>query len=428
MNNCPNCSADGNPSGGYVQVVNPSGQVVLTTSTNWKASTSPANFGYVLACPSGYNYDASKNACVSNNNNIYQTCTLQKCGWWWYDGEWINEYRCYNYNYPSNQISYVDDQPYVQFDSNCNVINTWPIYNKSYYVNEHDWWYQLVPSNIPVGGIGHYSEWNGSGYVWFDNNSESVYNVSSPTASCPNGGLYSSVGNYCYAVPTGLSFGLQCPLGNYTCLPNGEGSYSCSPLTCAPVNQSTVEQVPVANPNDKTDNGQKDDKGNCLGTVYIFNGKTYDCREAGVETGFSNCCSSSKTWFGLGKCWQNEQELQQKKEAKFCHYTGTYCSAKFLGVCLQKVEAYCCFNGVLARIIQEQGRYQGLPENGWGPSDDPHCEGFTPEQFQELDWSKIDMSEYYSYIETTLMPKVQSNINKGLNNAINKLQEGYQNQ
>jgi len=245
------------------------------------------------------------------------------------------------------------------------------------------------------------------------------------TPVCPAGGVYDPTTKSCYAAPN-ITFGLQCPLGSYQCMPNGQGGYSCSTLTCQDVDTG-VQQVPINQNNNPTNNGSVTDKG-CLGTIYIFNGRTYDCREAGVETGFSNCCSSSKDWLGLGKCWQNEQELQQKKAAGFCHYTGTFCSAKFLGICLQKVEAYCCFNGVLARIIQEQGRYQGLPESGWGPSDDPHCEGFTPTQFQALDWSKIDLSEYYAYIQQTFMPNIQNNIKNGVSHAVNKLQQGYSGQ
>jgi hypothetical protein len=256
-------------------------------------------------------------------------------------------------------------------------------------------------------------------------NSSTGQCTTTATPACPTGGVYDPTTKSCYAAPN-ITFGLQCPLGNYQCMPNGQGGYSCSTLTCQDVDTG-VQQVPINQNNNPTNNGTVTDKG-CSGTIYIFNGRTYDCREAGIETGFSNCCASSKDWLGMGKCWQNEQELQQKKSAGFCHYTGTYCSAKFLGICLQKVEAYCCFNGVLARIIQEQGRYQGLPENGWGPSDDPHCEGFTPTQFQALDWSKIDLSEYYAYIEQTFMPNIQNNINKGINNAVNKLQQGYSGQ
>jgi hypothetical protein len=187
---------------------------------------------------------------------------------------------------------------------------------------------------------------------------------------------------------------------------------------------NSIQQVPTNQNNNPTNNGTVTDQG-CLGTIYIFNGQTFDCRLPGIEDGFADCCSSSKDWLGLGNCWQNEQELQQKRAAGFCHYVGTYCTAKFLGICLQKDQAYCCFQGVLARIIQEQGRYQGLPQYGWGSAKNPNCEGFTPTQFQALDWSKINLSEYYTYIEQTFMPNIQNNINTGINNAVNKLQQGY---
>ncbi|MEM3830371.1 MAG: conjugal transfer protein TraN, partial [Conexivisphaerales archaeon] len=197
-------------------------------------------------------------------------------------------------------------------------------------------------------------------------------------------------------------------------------------LTCENVN-GNIQQTGSGYNNDLTNNGTVTDQG-CEGNIYIFNGQTFDCRLPGIEDGFADCCESAKDWLGLGKCWQNEVELQQKKSAGFCHYVGTYCTAKFLGICLQEDKAYCCFDGVLARIIQEQGRYQGLPQYGWGTAESPDCEGFTPTQFQALDWSKINLSEYYAYIEQTFVPQMQNTVNNAVNNMENKLESGYQSQ
>lgn len=46
---------------------------------------------------------------------------------------------------------------------------------------------------------------------------------------------------------------------------------------------------------------------------------------------------------------------------------------------------------MLAKIMHEQGR----PQLGIGWS---NCDGFTPEQFQAIDFSKIDLSAYEAEI------------------------------
>ena len=79
---------------------------------------------------------------------------------------------------------------------------------------------------------------------------------------------------------------------------------------------------------------------------------------------------------------------------------GTYCSQSidlvFTTVCVENTTSYCCFSSKLVRIIQEQGRPQlGI---GWGTPKNPDCRGFTPEELQQINFEKIDFSEYYSDI------------------------------
>src|SRR3546814_20940144 len=84
-----------------------------------------------------------------------------------------------------------------------------------------------------------------------------------------------------------------------------------------------------------------------------------------------------------------------------CHFIGSYCTSSFLGICLQKAHGECCFNTKHGRIIQEQGRPQLKAFNGnlWGTAKKALCRGFTPEEFHALDFSKIDLPEYYADIE-----------------------------
>lgn len=57
-------------------------------------------------------------------------------------------------------------------------------------------------------------------------------------------------------------------------------------------------------------------------------------------------------------CDQEDMEVGMLRGSGMCHEVGGYCTASFLGICLQKAYGHCCFNTKLGRIIQEQGRPQ----------------------------------------------------------------------
>ena len=68
---------------------------------------------------------------------------------------------------------------------------------------------------------------------------------------------------------------------------------------------------------------------------------------------------------------------------------------------IETKKSFCCFNSKLAKVIHEQGRPQlkSFANSPFGSASNPNCRGFTPEEFQNLDFSKIDLSEWYSEIE-----------------------------
>lgn len=104
-------------------------------------------------------------------------------------------------------------------------------------------------------------------------------------------------------------------------------------------------------------------------------------------------------------CSQDEGKLAMKEGASLCHRVGTWCSSciRILGKCVTCIEhttSKCCFNSRLARLINEQGRAQlGL---GWGDAQHPQCTGFTVPQLQALDFSRMDLTEFYASIVPTL--------------------------
>lgn len=105
---------------------------------------------------------------------------------------------------------------------------------------------------------------------------------------------------------------------------------------------------------------------------------------------------------GLLTCEQAEQILAMKHDNRLCHAVGSYCSVKIplVGVCVETTETFCCFNSRLARILNEQGRAQ--LSRTWGKAKDPDCTGFTIAQLQSLDFSRMDLSEFYAEIAPTM--------------------------
>ena len=105
---------------------------------------------------------------------------------------------------------------------------------------------------------------------------------------------------------------------------------------------------------------------------------------------------------GILDCEQAEQVLAMKRDNRLCHGVGSYCSARvpIIGTCIETTESYCCFNSRLARILNEQGRAQ--LGKGWGGPQSPDCSGFTIAQLQALDFSRMNLAEFYAEIAPTL--------------------------
>jgi hypothetical protein len=213
----------------------------------------------------------------------------------------------------------------------------------------------------------------------------------------------------------------------------GDGNYYCSPQNpCYDVNNSSIYQTDdtVEGENDLKDDGQRDNEGNCLGNIYIFSGQDRRCRPSGLQTGFADCCKKTKTWFGLGKCNSGEQVLSKMRTTYLnkdynaqdanCKYIGEYCAKKVLGTCIQKKRTFCCFSSPLARIIHEQGRPQF--NIGWGSAKSPNCRGFTMDEFQMLDFSSIDLSEWIAnFIEPEVKKQINDNLGTQMQQTINSM-------
>ncbi|MFS7198752.1 conjugal transfer protein TraN [Rahnella rivi] len=281
-----------------------------------------------------------------------------------------------------------------------------------------------------------------------------------------------------------------CPIGvNNSCL-NNNGGASCSANKCIdistnkPVDEGNIDGSMLVN------DGKKTEDGVCLDQILIFSGRAQDCKLAGIDTAYKNCCKSEGKVFtdsvgpistvasaagniskvygaaqeaytyysvamtatgdtavassmaaqGFGNamivafdpttlaisvaiyfamqymmkaCDQTSMETAMEAGSGYCHEVGTYCKKKIplLG-CVQKATSYCCFNSKLARIIHEQGRPQLKNFNGWGDSGSPQCRGFSPDEFQALDFGAIDLTEYVEDMVKNTTDQIQSNVNQ----------------
>ena len=122
-------------------------------------------------------------------------------------------------------------------------------------------------------------------------------------------------------------------------------------------------------------------------------------------------------------CDEMDTSTAINKASGYCHEVGTYCQkkVKFLG-CVQKAEGHCCFNSKLARIIQEQGRPQLTSfSDGWGKPESPNCRGFTPDEFQQLDFGEIDLSEYVDDLTKDTQSQLEANITEATEAFFNNI-------
>lgn len=133
--------------------------------------------------------------------------------------------------------------------------------------------------------------------------------------------------------------------------------------------------------------------------VSLFKGDDNRCKKEAL--GFKDCCKDNG-WgqsMNLASCSGDERLLAEKKSRKLCHFVGTYCDKKILGKCLSKKSTYCCFGTKLSRIFHEQGRAQ--ISLGWGDAANPVCRGFSIDEIQKIDFSKIDLREVFEEVVRT---------------------------
>ncbi|MEF8731244.1 MAG: conjugal transfer protein TraN [Candidatus Accumulibacter meliphilus] len=129
----------------------------------------------------------------------------------------------------------------------------------------------------------------------------------------------------------------------------------------------------------------------------------------------------------LLSCDQTEQLLAMHRDANLCVAVGSFCSARvpIIRTCIEQTQSYCCFNSRLARLINEQGR--GQIGKSWGSGRHPDCSGFTPAEFERLDFSQIDLGEFIAEVTASVRVPTASSIGQNVRGTVEQRVNSYYN-
>lgn len=151
-------------------------------------------------------------------------------------------------------------------------------------------------------------------------------------------------------------------------------------------------------------------------SIDVFTGSKSTCSKFVAST--VDCCDDSGWANGsMSGCSNDDLTLIEQRKNKVTHYVGTYChkELKPFNTCIEYRESYCAFNGMLARIVQEGARVQ--LGRSWGSAKNPSCGAMTPEDFEHVDFTLIDFTEYINEMNVgsisneELAKKVEDKIN-----------------
>lgn len=134
-------------------------------------------------------------------------------------------------------------------------------------------------------------------------------------------------------------------------------------------------------------------------------------------------------------CDQESQQTVNLKSKNICHYIGSYCSSMmnlgFTTVCLETSQSYCCYNGLLAKGIEE-GAHAQLG-GSWGTPESPVCGvydaatpsagnmGLSVNLLMQLDFNTIDLSEFAAQVGSNVQTLGNDSLSVMQSNAASKI-------
>jgi len=120
----------------------------------------------------------------------------------------------------------------------------------------------------------------------------------------------------------------------------------------------------------------------------------------------------------LSSCTSQEKTIAMQRGQNLCRYVTTFCDAGAALGCTETKQTFCCFNSLLARIVNDAGG----PQMGRSAAD---CTGFTLAQFARLDLSKVDFSPFIAQIMANVAMPDQAGLNTDNSAIIAKKLNNY---
>jgi conjugal transfer mating pair stabilization protein TraN len=131
------------------------------------------------------------------------------------------------------------------------------------------------------------------------------------------------------------------------------------------------------------------------------------------------------------QCNSEEKILNELRIKNLCVYAGKKDSHK-LNVKTVVKHYFCCFNNILEKVIQEEGRKQLYPhrihnKTLFGTGERPDCRGLTLDEIKRIDFSILDYSEVAGdIIKKLVLPNIsdiEGRVRGSLGNDMKKFDE-----
>lgn len=152
--------------------------------------------------------------------------------------------------------------------------------------------------------------------------------------------------------------------------------------------------------------------------VNVFKGSKEECEKQILN--FTNCCTKMGGWGEIlgGRCYASEKNLAKKRREKKCVEVGEYCSSEIPIIgCITRNRVFCCYDSIIARIINQEAKKQLGKDNG--TAERPQCGGLNIEDLEKVDLSKADFKEFYEevVIPNINVPDVKADISSNKRNV-----------
>lgn len=134
----------------------------------------------------------------------------------------------------------------------------------------------------------------------------------------------------------------------------------------------------------------------------LFEGRALHCSKKPAD--YCNCCRLDPKGWGefLGaKCNDEENILHDMRLRNLCVQVKGKKIIKKNGIITAIKRYYCCFNNIIEKVVQVEGRKQLVID--FGNADTPQCQGLTEDQLKQIDFSKIDYSEIAAEMQKKLV-------------------------